>query len=473
MGVETGADWFVIGVSVAYMVGLAFVSYAVRRNARTAKGFTSGGTTYPAIFIGFMLMSEFIGTTASVGTAQQAYTAGVSAAWNVAVLGIGFLLYAWLLARKFNESGENTISAAMAKFYGNKVKLATSIIMICALQIVAISTYGSGGAVLAPLLSVDRSTAIIITGVVAVLYVSLGGMSSVIYTNVIHAILKYVGVLLALGFAIWMAGGTTHIVEVAPAKMFSISGVGWDQVFAWLVAGVGAVFSTQYVVQAISTVPDGAKATRASFYAAVLLVPFGIAAALIGVAASVAFPGIKPLQAFPEVIDHMGDLPAAIVVAGLAGSLFGTISALSIGTATLIYKDFYLPITGKTGDDRSSLMFVRVLTIVVGLLPIPLAIMSTQVVAVTFLAKSLRAALAVLVLLMFYAPRYGSKQGAFVSIILSLLGTIAWYLAGNPFGIDNAFIAVGTPIVVMTISHFLRPPSQDVEVSPDAPVLQR
>lgn len=61
-------DWLVIGVSIAYMVGLACVSWAARRYANSAKSFTTSGVAYPAICIGFMLMSEFIGTTASVGT---------------------------------------------------------------------------------------------------------------------------------------------------------------------------------------------------------------------------------------------------------------------------------------------------------------------------------------------------------------------------------------------------------------------
>jgi solute:Na+ symporter, SSS family len=451
-----GTNWIVIGASIAYIATLAVISFAARRYGRTARSFTTGGVTYPAVFIGFMLMSEFIGTTASVGTAQQGYSSGISSAWNIAVLGIGFLLYSTLLARKFKQSGENTISGALARVYGSKVKLATSLSMICALQIVAISTYASGAALLAPLLSVSRSTAVILAGLVGVLYVSLGGMSSVIYTNVIHAILKYFGMMIAVVFAVSMAGGVQHIGEVSPPKMLSVAGVGWSQIFAWLAAGVGAVFSTQYVVQAISAVPDGAKATRASFYAALLLIPFGVAAAYVGVAAAVAFPGIRPLQAFPEEIAHMGNISASIVVAGLAGSLLGTISALNIGTATLIYKDFYLPITGSSGEDGSSLAFVRIATAVVGLLPIPLAIRSDQIVAVTFLAKSVRASLAILVLLVFYAPKFGTSGGALVSIILALLGTIGWYLAGNPSGIDNAYVAVVIPIVVMTISNLFR-----------------
>ena len=34
--------------------------------------------------------------------------------------------------------------------------------------------------------------------------------------------------------------------------------------------------------------------------------------------------------------------------------------------------------------------------------------------------------------------------------------TIGWFLLGDPFGIDNTYIAVAIPIVVMTVSHLLR-----------------
>jgi hypothetical protein len=76
----------------------------------------------------------------------------------------------------------------------------------------------------------------------------------------------------------------------------------------------------------------------------------------------------------------------------------------------------------------------------VGLLPIPLAIYVPDVLKVTFLAKSLRATLAVLVLLIFYAPQFGTSNGAVVSILTSLVVTISWFLAGDPYGIDNAHL---------------------------------
>lgn len=450
------ANWTAMSLAVVYILAMGVVSYAARRFSNTAHNFTSGGTTYPAILVGFLLMSEFIGTTASVGTAQASYKWGISAAWNLVALGIGFVLYAFLFARKFKDLGENTISGALSRTYGQGTKIATSVIMIFALQIVAVSVYASGGAVLAGLLKIDRVLAIVFTGLFAALYVGMGGMRSVIYTNVMHAIVKYIGIIVATAFALTQVGGWSALRAQLPPAMFTVDNAGWPQILAWILAGTGAVFSTQYVLQAISTVGDAAKAQRASFYTSILLIPFGIAAAICGMCAAVLFPKINSLQAFPMIVSQMDSMMAAVVVAGLAASLFGTISAISIGTATLLYKDFYLPMTGKAAGDGQSLLFVRVAAIAVGLLPIPLAIFAPDVLKVTFLAKSLRLTLAVLVLFIFYAPGFGSPKGAMISILLSLFLTIGWYMAGDPYGIDNAYIALLIPLIVMSISHLPR-----------------
>ncbi|ACA15816.1 Na+/solute symporter [Methylobacterium sp. 4-46] len=450
-------NWIVLSLTLAYMAAMGVISLVARRHARSAGSFTSGGARYPAVLIGFLLMSEFIGTAASVGTTQTAVKVGLSAAWNIAALGIGFMLYAFFLADRFKTLGENTISGALARAYGRPTKLATSVIMIFALQIVAISTYAGGGTVLSGLLRVDRSTAIVLTGVVATLYVGVGGMHSVIYTNVLHALVKYIGILVAAVFALSQVGGLGTLQAQVPARMFAADTVGWAQIFAWLVAGIGAVFSTQYVIQAINTVEDGRTARAASFWCAVLLVPFGLLAALVGVCGGVLMPALPPIQVLPALIGRMDDLLAAIVVAGLAGSLFGTISALSIGAATLLYKDFYLPLRGEEG--RGALAFVRVATVVVGLVPIPLAIYAPDILKVTFLAKSLRTTLAVLVLFAFYAPQFARPRAAVVSILSSLVLTIGWFLAGDPFGIDNAYVALVIPLVVMGADRLLARPS--------------
>ncbi|MDV2888069.1 sodium:solute symporter family protein, partial [Alkalihalophilus pseudofirmus] len=86
-----------------------------------------------------LMMSEFIGTGSTIGTAQTAYKSGISAAWNLISLALAFVLFAYTMAKKFHERGEYTISGAIAKTYGNRARVITSLIMIYALSVVNVS----------------------------------------------------------------------------------------------------------------------------------------------------------------------------------------------------------------------------------------------------------------------------------------------------------------------------------------------
>jgi solute:Na+ symporter, SSS family len=451
-----------LAIVIGYMVGLGLLTSVIQRSVNTTTTFTSGTTGHsgvPAILVGLMLMSEFIGTSASVGTAQEAFKFGISAAWNIIALALGFLFYAYFLAGKYKVSGQNTISGVFAEVWGPQTKLATSVVMIFALQIVGVAIYAGGGTILSGLLAVDRTLATVICGIVSVLYVFMGGMKSVVYTNVIHSLMKYVGVAVALWFGLTKVGGFSELQARLPVEMFSWANAGWGQIFAWFIAGIGATFSTQYVIQAINTVETRQKAKAASLYTALLLVPFGIATALVGVCSLALFPNIKSINAFSALIADMNGVMAGVVAAGMAASLFGTMAAISVATATLLYKDFYVRFVVKHDDthddEKRSLTFIRVTTIVAGLLPIVLAIYTPNILQMTFLAKAIRASLSVLVLLVFYAPWFGTRTGALLSIVISLVATIAWFLMGNPYDIDPAYVALVIPLIIMGLSSLM------------------
>ncbi|WP_213741645.1 sodium:solute symporter family protein [Bradyrhizobium sp. dw_411] len=474
-------NYLALAIVIGYMVGLGLLTSVIQRSVNTTTTFTSGTSGHsgvPAVLVGLMLMSEFIGTSASVGTAQEAFKSGISAAWNIIALALGFLFYAYFLAGKYKESGQNTISGVFADVWGPQTRLATSLVMIFALQIVGVAIYAGGGTILSGLLAVDRTLATVICGIVSVLYVFMGGMKSVVYTNVIHSLMKYVGVAVALWFGLTKVGGFGELQARVPAEMFSWTNAGWGQIFAWFIAGIGATFSTQYVIQAINTVETRQKAKAASLYTALLLVPFGIATALVGVCSLALFPTIKSINAFSALITDMNGVMAGVVAAGMAASLFGTMAAISVATATLLYKDFYVRFVartdGKHDDEKRSLTFIRITTIVAGLLPIVLAIYTPNILQMTFLAKAIRASLSVLVLLVFYAPWFGTRTGALLSIVISLVATIAWFLMGNPYDIDPAYVALVIPLIIMGLSSLVERvrgttpvPTETIRSAPD------
>src|ERR1700679_1142452 len=105
------ANYLALAIVIAYMIGLGLLTSVIQRSVNTTTTFTSGTSGHsgvPAVLVGLMLMSEFIGPSASVGAAQEAYRFGMSAAWNIISLAAGFLFYAFFLAGKYRESGQNT-----------------------------------------------------------------------------------------------------------------------------------------------------------------------------------------------------------------------------------------------------------------------------------------------------------------------------------------------------------------------------
>ena len=57
-------SYAVLAVVAAYMAALGLLTSVVQRSVTTARTFTSGttGSGVPAVLVGLMLMSEFIGT---------------------------------------------------------------------------------------------------------------------------------------------------------------------------------------------------------------------------------------------------------------------------------------------------------------------------------------------------------------------------------------------------------------------------
>ncbi|MGJ7918828.1 sodium:solute symporter [Massilia sp. LXY-6] len=445
-------------ITLGYFALMSIITYRVRRHANSSDGMTAGGRNYPAYLIGALLLSEFIGSSVSIGTAQKGFELGISAAWNLVALSLGFLLLALVLVKKYKESGQSTISGILAQTYGEPVRYAASVLTIVALSIVAVALYAGGGAVLAAVLHIDKTTAILLTGGITVIYVSLGGMRSVVYTNFAHSIMKYLGMILALAFALEASGGIQVLQVQLPARMFDWVEVGWGQIVAWMIGGIGSIFATQYVIQALVSTDNPAVAKRACFYVSALMIPFGLMAAVVGMCSAVMYPGVKSIDAFPTLIAHMPAFSASVMVVGLAGALFGGIAATTLASATLAMKDFYDPIFNKEKDDRKSVRFIRIAILFAGLLPLVLALSADKLLMIAFLGKALRATLAVLVLMAFYAPTFGTPRGAFVGVILSVVATIGWFLAGNPFGVDSSYLALAAPLLTMGISHLFKAP---------------
>ncbi|MCI3131083.1 sodium:solute symporter family protein [Phenylobacterium aquaticum] len=450
-------DVTIIGSVALYILLTSILAIVLR--SRTNAQFMVGSRALPAVVIAVLLMSEFIGAKSTVGTAQEAFEKGVAAGWSVLAASVGFLLLGLFFARQIYNSNQHTISGLIEQRFGNGTRIVVSIIMIYALLLVNVGNYLSGAAVISSALHLNLTVSAFVIAAFSAVYYVFGGLKSIAYVTVLHSLIKLAGIAILVAVAAHLTGGLQPMTQALPAHYFTIDGaVGGPTIFAWIVGTVGAIFSTQYIVQAIASNRDAAAARTSVLLSALFCLPLGFALAFIGVAARYLFPQMDSLFALPVFISKMGAPLAAVVTVSLVASVLVSVSTVALATTALVMRDFYAP-WRKPGPEQE-LTATRYVALAVGLAPLLFVFFAPHILQLSFFTRALRLSIAIVALIGVFLPLVGSPRSAVTALIASGVATTAWYLLGNPFGVDNIYVAAIVPFVILGADRVLRGRSQ-------------
>jgi solute:Na+ symporter, SSS family len=445
---QTQGTFILIGMVLAYLAVTTWLTFRYR--ARSTSDFMFAARSVPALVIGVLMMSEFIAPKSTIGVAQVAFDSGMAASWAVLSVALGFPLFGWLLAKKLYSTGEYTISAAIAKEYGRSTQLTVSVIMIYALLLVNVAFYVSGAAALSSAFHMSLATSAVIIAAVSSFYCVIGGQKSAAYVSLLHTTLKCVGIAIILCVALSMTGGIAPMIEKMPDFYFTWDGkIGITTIIAWTIASIGSIFSTQYIIQAVSSLKGPQDITRACWTAALLCLPVSFALGLIGVAAKFLFPNINSLYALPIFMNHMSPLLAGVVLTSFVASILVGVSSVALAISALVVRDFYVPM--RQPSQEAQLRMSRLLSVPIGFLPLLFVFFAPQVLHLSFFTRALRLSISVVAIFAFYLPRFGTNRGATIGLIAATVTTTGWYVMGDPFGIDDIYVALATPAIVMLL----------------------
>jgi SSS family solute:Na+ symporter len=312
-------------------------------------------------------------------------------------------------------------------------------------------------------LKIDLTQAAFITALVSTFYFAFGGMKGVAWVTLLHSAIKYMGILIILYVALKMTGGVAPMMEKMPAFYWTWDGhVGASTIVAWLIGTVGSIFCTQFVIQAISSTKDVKSAKRATWVAFIFCLPIGLAMALIGVAAKFAHPDIKSLYALPVFLQDMSPWLAGIVTTSLVASIFVSVGTVALAIASLVVKDFYVPYRNPTPEREFKM--TRWISIGIGFFPLLFVLFFPEVLKLSFFTRAIRLSITVVAIMAFYLPWFKSTRGANAGLIGACVVTSVWFLMGNPFGIDNMYVALVTPAIIMVIDRCI--PSRQSQPQP-------
>ena len=450
--INHSASIIILTIVAIYILITAYLSY--KWSGSSNSDFMQGSKGISYIVVAVMIFSNYNGIMAVIGTPQRAFTSGVAASWSMFAAAIGFFLYGCFFVKKLYNTGSFTISGAIRKKYGRSTQLLVSIIMIYAMLMLNLNTYISGASVLHEILNTSLPLSMLLIAIVSTIYFSIGGMKSISKTTMIHTFMKYLGVIIILVVALLMTHGLHPMITKLPKFYFSTTGkIGSATIIGWILTSIGAIFSTQTIAQAISSTKSAKDAQKAAFGAALLVIPFGIALGLIGVAAKYLFPTLSDLYALPVFLSHMNTFWASLSSIGLLAGVFVGVSSCGLAIVALVVNDFYVP--HWKPEPQKQLKVTHIISIVVGLLPLIFMFYTPNILALSFFAKALRVSIAIVAVMAFYLPFFNATSVANTALIITTVLTTAWYILGNSWGIDDTYIAILTPLIVMVIGQFI------------------
>ena len=377
-------DLIIVAVYFALVLGIGL--YFAKRG-KTSTEYFLAGRHVGWVAIGASLFATNISSEHFLGLAGTGSKSGLAVGHFEWLACLMVLLLGWVFTPFYLKSGVFTMPEFLERRYGSTARWYLSIVSIVAyvLTKISISLY-AGGILLHAVVGWDMYTSAIVIVLVTGLYTVMGGLSAVIYTDLVQTFVLIGGSVLLTLIGLDRAGGWNALVAGTPPEFWSMFKPMSDPDFPWTgivfgapILGIWYWCTDQYIVQRVLSARNLDQARAGSIFAGFLkILPVFI----------LVLPGIIALKLSPELTGHAvtGDrayawmvttlLPTGVkglVVAGLLAALMSSLSAMFNSTSTLLTIDIFKRLR-PGADDRSLVRFGRLATgamVVLGLLWIP------------------------------------------------------------------------------------------------------
>ncbi|MCL1975278.1 MAG: sodium:solute symporter family protein [Firmicutes bacterium] len=444
----------ILGAIVTFIVILAIGLFSGKR-IKNASDFSTGGKRAGSLLVMGTITGTLVGGSSTIGTAQLAFTFGLSAWWFTLGAGIACLVLGLIFVRPIRASGCDTIQQIIAKEYGLTAGLVTAVLGTLGMLINIISQLLSFNALAISVISINPIICALIGMGFMLCYVVFGGVLGTGVLGIVKLLLLYLAVIVSGALVLKLCGGFSFIFNALPhEEYFNLfaRGIGVD-------AGAGlslllGVLSTQIYIQAVLTGLNNTKARQGALLSALIIPPVGAGGILIGQYMRLTQPDLNPALAFPHfIIEKLPPVLGGVVLATLLITVTGTGAGLALGFATTLTNNIYLQFFNKEHSGVKTLRVMRLLIVLALIVAVifTLGNLKSVILAWGFLSMALRGAvLFVPMCAALFLRKRVKKQFIVASSVLGLAAVIVgkFMLRGD---IDPLFygIAVSAFTVIL------------------------
>lgn len=471
-------------IVVAYLVAMLGFGWWGKSRTKTNSDFLVAGRRLgPFLYTGTMA-AVVLGGASTVGGVGLGYKWGISGMWLVIAIGVGVLLLSLLFAPTLQKLKIYTVSQMLSLRYGQETTKMSGIVMLAYTIMIAATSTGAYATIFVVLFGWERWVAIAVGGAIVLLYSVIGGMWSITLADQVQFVIKTIGVfLLMLPFTIHSAGGFAGMHARLEESFFHWNGIGIQTIVTYFVVYTLGLLIGQDIWQRVFTAKSPEVARWGGSAAGIYCILYGIAGALIGMAAKVALPNIDVANlgkdvVYAEVATHI--LPigiGGIVLAAAVAAMMSTASGSLIAAATVARKDvvpFVASWFGKkidnsdTSNPEHDMRANRIYLLVLGLLVILISIVVNDVVFALTIAYDILVGGLLIAIIGGLVWKRGTGLGAawsmavgcvvtIVMLVLYATGTIA--SADGIYANEPIYFGLAASLVVYVVVSLLTPPT--------------
>ena len=279
--------WMII-IVVAYLGAIGYLGFRGFKSTKNATDYLLGGRDVHPYVMAMSYGATFISTSAIIGFGGASAVFGMSLLWLPFLnIFIGIFIAFWLFGGKTRKMGLRLDAHTFPELLGRRfqsrfIQGAAGLIIFVFVPMYASAVLTGAAKYLAFQFSMDYTTALFLFSVIIALYVVMGGIKGVMYTDALQATIMLIGLSFLLFITYSKLGGVTaahqalsNMSDMVPAKLQAAGHQGWTRMpkFGtplWWTAvstiimgvGIGVLAQPQLAVRYM-TVKSGKELNRA------------------------------------------------------------------------------------------------------------------------------------------------------------------------------------------------------------------
>jgi len=359
-----------ITIFVVYITSVMIIGFfSGKKGKESADNYFLAGRGLPWYAIGFSLIASSISTEQFIGEVGWGYKYGMAVCswewlcWPAQGLLLFFFLPLYLKNKIY------TIPEYLRKRFSTASGTTFAAICIIMYAIVNLPlVLYSGGFVLNHIFGLNLYLAIWILALAAGVYTIYGGLSAVVWTDVLQGVLLIAGGILIFVLGVnAVPGGLSAIIGTGERSHLILSAdhpvLPWTGIMIVSIVSSGFYYtSNQYIAQRCLGAKSQWDGKMGIVLAAFLAIPLALSVTWPGMIAYALNPNLEnPDAAYPYLITTL--VPTGLkglMFAALIGAIMSTIDSLINSTSSLITLDVYKKFINKDASDRKLVVFAQI-----------------------------------------------------------------------------------------------------------------